>query len=63
MHSHPAFVAYSVTAATAKFTFPDGKTVVKTRKAGEVAWGEPVTHSMENVGTTEFHMVLIELKK
>jgi beta-alanine degradation protein BauB len=63
MHTHPAYVAYSFTNATAKTTFPDGKTVVKERKAGEATWGEPVTHSVENVGTTEFHMLVIELKK
>jgi quercetin dioxygenase-like cupin family protein len=63
MHSHPAYVAYSFTNATAKTTFPDGKTAVKDRKAGSVTWGEPVTHSVENVGTTEFHMLVIELKK
>jgi quercetin dioxygenase-like cupin family protein len=63
MHTHPAYVAYSFTNATAKTTFPDGKTVVKDRKAGETTWGEPVTHSVENVGTTEFHMLVIELKK
>jgi quercetin dioxygenase-like cupin family protein len=63
MHSHPAYVAYSFTNATAKTTFPDGKTAVKDRKAGSVTWGEPVTHSVENVGTTEFHMLVIELTK
>jgi quercetin dioxygenase-like cupin family protein len=63
MHSHPAYVAYSLSATTVKTTFPDGKTVVKDRKAGDVVWGEPVTHSVENVGTGEFHMLLIELKK
>ncbi|HEX9136032.1 MAG TPA: hypothetical protein VF905_03695 [Nitrospirota bacterium] len=63
MHAHPAYVAYSFTNATAKTTFPDGKTVVKDRKAGTATWGDPVTHSVENVGTTEFHMLVIELKK
>jgi quercetin dioxygenase-like cupin family protein len=63
MHTHPAYVAYSFTNSTAKTTFADGKTVVKERKAGEAAWGEPVTHSVENVGTTEFHMLIIEMKK
>ena len=63
MHSHPAYVAYSFTNSTAKTTLPDGKTSVKERKAGDVKWGEPVTHSVENVGTTEFHMLIVELKK
>ena len=63
MHTHPAYVVYSFTNATAKTTSPDGKTVVKERKAGEATWGGPVTHSTENVGTTEFHVLVIELKK
>lgn len=63
MHSHPAYVAYALTTLTMKVTSPDGKTVVKERKAGDVIWGEPVTHAIENVGTTEFHMLVIELKK
>ena len=63
MHSHPAYVAYALTNLTMKVTSPDGKTVVKERKAGEVNWGEPVTHAIENVGTTEFHMLVVELKK
>jgi quercetin dioxygenase-like cupin family protein len=63
MHTHPAYVVYSFTNATTKTTSPDGKTVVKDRKAGEATWGEPVTHSTENVGTTEFHVLVVELKK
>jgi hypothetical protein len=62
MHSHPAYVSYSLTNATVKVTSPDGKTVVKERKAGAATWGEPVTHAVENVGTTEWHVVVIELK-
>jgi hypothetical protein len=63
MHSHPAYVTYSLTNATVKVTSPDGKTVVKERKAGLAQWGEPVTHAVENVGTTEWHVVVFELKK
>ena len=63
MHTHPAYVAYSLTNSTAKTTFPDGKTVVKERKAGEVSFGEPVTHALENVGTTAQHNIVVELKK
>jgi quercetin dioxygenase-like cupin family protein len=63
MHTHPAYVAYALTTLTMKITSSDGKTVVKERKAGDVVWGEPVTHAVENVGTTEFHMLVVELKK
>jgi quercetin dioxygenase-like cupin family protein len=63
MHSHPAYVTYFLGATTMKVTSPDGKTVVKDRKAGEIQFNEPVTHALENVGTTEQHVLVIELKK
>jgi hypothetical protein len=31
-------------------------------KFGEVKWAEPVTHEARNVGTTEQHVIRIELK-
>lgn len=31
-------------------------------KFGEVRWAEPVTHEARNVGTTEQHVIRIELK-
>jgi hypothetical protein len=46
-----------------KVTSPDGKTVEKDRKNGEVQYSEPVTHALENIGTTEQHVLVIELKK
>src|SRR5687767_11542466 len=51
-HSHPATVVYYLTAAKVKSEGPDGKLVVTERKAGEVAYREPLTHSAENVGTS-----------
>jgi len=44
-------------------TMPDGKTTEKDRKAGEVLWSGPVTHAVENVGTADQHVIVIELKK
>jgi hypothetical protein len=63
MHSHPAYISYFLDATRIKVTSPDGKTVEKDRKAGEVQFNEPVTHALENVGTTEQHVLVIELKK
>ncbi len=62
MHSHPANVVYFLTDAKTKFTYPDGKTEVREAKAGEARWSEAVTHTSENVGTTEIHLLQIELK-
>lgn len=63
MHSHPAYVSVYLSATRVKVTTPDGTTVEKDRKAGEVAWSEAVTHALENVGTADQHVIVIELKK
>jgi beta-alanine degradation protein BauB len=63
MHSHPASVTVPLSAFTMKVTTPDGKTLQRDWKAGEVRWGEAITHAVENVGTTDQHIIVIELKK
>ena len=63
MHSHPAYVSVYLSAARVKVTTPDGKTVEKDRKAGDVAYSGPVTHALENTGTADQHVIVIELKK
>ena len=63
MHSHPAYVSYYLDATRVKVTTPDGKSVEKDRKAGEVQYNGPTTHALENIGTTEQHVLVIELKK
>jgi quercetin dioxygenase-like cupin family protein len=63
MHSHPAYVAVFLSATKLKVTTPDGKTVERDRTAGEVSWSEAVTHAIENVGTADQHVIVIELKK
>ncbi len=63
MHSHPDYVSVYLNATKVKVTTPDGKTVEKDRKAGEVQYNSPVTHALENIGTTDQHVIVIELKK
>jgi len=63
MHSHPANLLYMLSGATVKFTLPDGKTTESQLKAGEVAWREAETHAVENVGNTDAHVLIIELKE
>ena len=62
-HSHPNHVVYSFTAGTVKFTSSDGKTDIRTVKAGQATWHNAETHTVENVGKTEEHALDIELKK
>jgi len=63
MHSHPAYVSVYLSATRVKVTTPDGKTVEKDRKAGEAAYSGPTTHALENIGTSDQHVIVIELKK
>ena len=63
MHSHPASLICPVSTSKAKFSSADGKTTESELKAGAVTWHEAETHAVENVGTTDSHVLVIELKK
>jgi len=62
MHSHPAYIVYTFTPGKIKFILPDGKTFNREASANEVLFNEAETHTTENVGCTEAHGLLIELK-
>jgi len=62
MHSHPASVSYVLSDGKLRITLADGKTLDKEPKAGSATWSDAVTHAVENVGTSEFSQVQIELK-
>ncbi len=62
MHSHPDIIVYKFTSGKTKFTLPDGKTFNRENNANEVSFHEAETHATENVGCTESHGLLIELK-
>lgn len=62
MHSHPANVSYVLSDGKLRITTPDGKSTDKEPKAGTATWGEPTTHAVENIGTSDFTQVQIELK-
>lgn len=62
IHSHPAYVAYVFGSYKARFELADGSTKVAERAAGDVFFSGPVTHSVENLGTTPIHNLIVELK-
>lgn len=62
MHSHPAYVAYVMAPYKARLKAPDGSERVVDRKPGDVFWGEPTTHTVENLGTVPIHNLIVELK-
>jgi quercetin dioxygenase-like cupin family protein len=62
MHSHAAGVLICVKGGKFRSTTPDGKSTDVEYKTGDVIWRGAVTHTGENVGTTELHAFLIEFK-
>lgn len=61
-HRHPHGMSVYFTDWEAKVT-PDGaQPELHHRKAGTFAWNEAVIHSVENAGSTEAHILRIELK-
>lgn len=63
MHAHPAILIYIIKGGKVKSTTADGKSQMIEYKDGDLVWREPITHTIENVGTTEIKALLIETKK
>lgn len=62
MHSHPNYVVYTLNAFKARIRLKDGTQRISQRKAGEAYWNEPIAHSVENLGGTPIHNLIVELK-
>lgn len=61
-HSHPAHVIYVVKGGKARFTMADGTSVEQELQAGQAVWGDPVTHTVDVIGTSDVHVIAVELK-
>jgi quinol monooxygenase YgiN/quercetin dioxygenase-like cupin family protein len=61
-HSHPAAVTYVIAPFKIRFTLPDGTMRIREAKAGEVFFGEALIHASENIGDTDAHGLLVEMK-
>ena len=62
MHAHPNYVVYTLNAFKARITLPDGAQRISERKAGEAYWNQALSHSVENIGSTDIHNLIVELK-
>jgi hypothetical protein len=62
MHSHPKHLIYTLSSYKVLDTFTDGSTKNMERDAGEILWGNELTHATENVGETPIHALIIEFK-
>lgn len=61
-HRHPAHVLYVLAPFKIMFKLPGGRTAVREAKAGDVLFSEAVMHSPTNIGDTDAHGILVELK-
>lgn len=61
-HSHPNHFVYAMSDATLEITKEGVAQVVETKK-GQVLWLNAETHSTVNIGPTEFHGLVVELKE
>jgi quercetin dioxygenase-like cupin family protein len=61
-HRHPHGMSVYFTDWDAKVTADGAAPEVHHRKAGTFAWNEAIVHSVQNAGTTEGHILRIELK-
>jgi hypothetical protein len=61
-HAHPAFTLYAVGPFKRRLILPDGRTLEREFKAGDVMWSDAQTHIGENIGDTPTHVIMIELK-
>ena len=62
MHTHPNYVVVAISDGKYRFTSPDGKSIEIRLKPGQAGFFGPVEHATEIIGTSEGHIVLIELK-
>ena len=62
MHSHPPGVVFITSDGQLRTMLPNGSVSEASFKAGEVHWRDATTHAAENIGTTEFTALAVELK-
>ena len=63
MHNHPSdHVVYVLNNAKFKLSFPNGNSSEFDLKAGQALWIESGPHETENIGTTNGHNLVTEIK-
>ena len=62
MHSHPDGVLIVLASSTLKSSYLGGTSTTVASTNGDVRWVPAVSHSIDNVGSTEAHALLVELK-
>jgi len=63
MHHHKDFVLYALCPFKRRLTFDDGIIAVREFKGGEIMWSDEQSHIGENIGETNTHVLIVELKE
>jgi beta-alanine degradation protein BauB len=63
MHTHPDFVLQAMAPFKRKLILSNGKTMTREFKAGEIVWMNSQSHIGENIGDTDTHVLITELKE
>lgn len=61
-HFHPDFVLYALTSFKRLIHLPTGKTIKREFVSGDIIWSDAQTHIGENIGITDTHALIVELK-
>jgi quercetin dioxygenase-like cupin family protein len=61
-HYHPAYVLCALSSFRRRLTLTDGREAVVEVRAGQVVWGNEQSHIGENIGDTDTHVLIVELK-
>lgn len=62
LHKHPEFVVVAMTPFRRQLHLPDGRTLTRDFKAGDVMYSAGQSHIGANVGSSPTHVLLIEMK-
>lgn len=62
-HRHPAFFLYALSPFKRNIHLEGGKVIVREFKTGDTIWSEEQVHIGENVGETDTHALIVELKE
>lgn len=63
MHMHPDHVVYILSDGRLKLTPAKGKIQELDLKAGQAIWMDATSHAAENLGKTDLHLLVVELKE
>jgi beta-alanine degradation protein BauB len=62
-HRHPHGLSVYLVSQDTRITVDGQAPQVSHREAGSFAWSDAVVHTVQNVGTTDMHVLRIELKR